>query len=442
MAVIYTPPYLPNSMYRPNVFVTSQTTTFDLVLAIATIVVDSVTVTSIRKPPAYTTGSAPTTFFFEFDISKILQSVSAPNPKTITTVFDGSATYANYDVLNSDCHTATGIVVAYYYINSVTNLLTQLTSGGSPVIDTISIGHYATIGTRQTLDYMGLDNYALDYPTVPNVYDRYWLTKLPYVAPQAATKTNNPIPICRLDRLTMSYIPTAGTNALRVVLYDQNQTIVGNAGFINITPNSTLTPRTIGVGLTQLSFATYTAFNPLFGLALGNIPVGYYFSIQAGNLVGLSTFTLQGVKYMFQLVECCANKVRLHWLNRLGGSDAYTFTNKKTVLESNASSLAQKMQTWIQSVPPAASTYTWDKGRYKIQQTVLKEYEVESTFYDVSWGEWLAELLSSPEVYMETPSGLVSVVITDSSIKIEETNELINVTIKFTESNNISVQQN
>ena len=43
---------------------------------------------------------------------------------------------------------------------------------------------------------------------------------------------------------------------------------------------------------------------------------------------------------------------------------------------------------------------------------------------------------------METASGLVSVVITDSQIKIEETNELINVTIKFTESNNISVQQN
>jgi len=175
---------------------------------------------------------------------------------------------------------------------------------------------------------------------------------------------------------------------------------------------------------------------------LANIPEGYYYSIQAGNLIAPNTFTLQGVKYMFKLVDCCANKVRLHWLNRLGGSDAYTFTNKKTVLETNSSEVAQKMQTWIQSVFPAPSTYTWDKGRYKIQQTVLKEYEVESTFYDVSWGEWLAELLSSPEVYMETPSGLVSVVITDSQIKIEETNELINVTVKFTESNNISVQQN
>jgi hypothetical protein len=172
---------------------------------------------------------------------------------------------------------------------------------------------------------------------------------------------------------------------------------------------------------------------------LASLPVGYYYSVQVGNLIAPSTFTLQGVKYMFKMVDCCANKVRLHWLNRLGGSDAYTFTNKKIVSESNSSSLAQKAQTWITTAP---SSYTFDKGRFKIQQNATKEYEVESTFYDVSWGEWLAELLSSPEVYMETSVGLISVVITDSSIKIEETNELVNVTVKFIESNNISVQQN
>jgi hypothetical protein len=437
MAVIYTPPYSPNSMYRPNVFVTSQTTSDNLVLAVATILVDGVTnITSIRKPPAYTTGTAPITYFFEFDVSKTLQTVSAPNPKIITSVFAKDLN-VNYNFLNTDCHTSVGLLIQYYYIDPVTNLLTIY-----PAVDIIGAGYNATIGTRQTLDYMGLDNYAIGYPTTPGVYDKYWLTKLPYVSPLASATTNNPILICKTENLTMSYIPTSGTNALRVIIYDQNQTVVGTAGYISVTPNSSYTPRTIGIGIPQLSLATYTAFNPTFGTNLANIPEGYYYSIQAGNLIAPSAFTLQGVKYMFKVVDCCANKVRLHWLNRLGGSDAYTFTNKKTVLESNTSEIAQKMQTWIQATPPSPSTYTWDKGRYKIQQTVLKEYEVESTFYDVSWGEWLAELLSSPEVYMETPSGLVSVVITDSQIKIEETNELINVTVKFTESNNISVQQN
>jgi YbgC/YbaW family acyl-CoA thioester hydrolase len=71
-----------------------------------------------------------------------------------------------------------------------------------------------------------------------------------------------------------------------------------------------------------------------------------------------------------------------------------------------------------------------------------KSYEVESTFYDAFWGQWIAELLSSPEVYMETASGLVAVVIEDSQIKIEETNELVNVTLTIVEANEISVQQN
>jgi len=72
MAVTYTPPYLPNSMYRPNVFVTNQTYTSPLVLAVASVVVDSVVVTTIRKPPAYTVGGAPIYYYFEFDVSKIL----------------------------------------------------------------------------------------------------------------------------------------------------------------------------------------------------------------------------------------------------------------------------------------------------------------------------------------------------------------------------------
>ena len=43
---------------------------------------------------------------------------------------------------------------------------------------------------------------------------------------------------------------------------------------------------------------------------------------------------------------------------------------------------------------------------------------------------------------METPSGLVAVIIEDSQIKIEETNELVNVTLTIIEANEISTQQN
>jgi hypothetical protein len=439
MPVLYTPPYAPNSQYRPNLFVTYQPSANPLVLAVAEIYVDGITLTTtIKKSYAYVVGSAPANYYFEFDVSKILQSVSAPNAKQITSVFAKDLNIA-YNVVNNDCHTSVAIIVKYYYIDPITNLLTQLVSGTppAPVIDVLTSGYFATIGTRQTAEYMGLNSYAMAFPTLPNVYDKYFLTNLPSVDPQAAVKTNNPIPICNGDNLTMSYIPDANTNAIRIVIYDTNQDFVNPAGFISVTPNSTLTPRTFGAGIVQLA-ALIQPTDATFAARLLALKPNEYYSVQVGNLI-MAGFIPQGVKYMFKVVDCCANKVRLHWLNRLGGSDAYTFTNKKIVSESNSSTLAQKAQSWILTAP---SSYSFDKGRFKIQQTATKEYEVESTFYDVSWGEWLAELLSSPEVYMETPAGLIAVVITDSSIKIEETNELVNVNIKFIESNNISVQQN
>ena len=438
MAVFYTPPYLPNSMYRPNYYVTSQPSANPLVLAKAFVFVDGVFITELYKPPAYTVGTSPINYYFEFDVAKILQTLSAPNPTDISRPFPKFLNAA-YDVLCTDCQTNTALLVYYSYRDPVTNDLTPLTTGAPPVpvVDVIPVGNYSVIGCRQTLDFIGMDAYAIDYPTVGGVYEKYFLTNLPYVYPTASTTTNNPIPICRTDNLNMTYIPTSGTNAIRVVLYNDAQVVQGAAGYITVAPNTTFTPRSIGVGIPQLSVTTFTP--PTFPIGLPAIPNGWYYSIQAGNLIGTS-FTLQSVKYMFQIVDCCANKIRLHWLNRLGGVDAYTFTNKKTVFESTNSDQAQKPQSFNYSNTPPTTTY--DKGRFKIQQVVNKSYEVESTFYDAFWGSWIAELLSSPEVYMETTSGLVAVIIEDSQIKIEETNELVNVTLTIIEANEISTQQN
>jgi hypothetical protein len=438
MAVFYTPPYLPNSMYRPNYYVTSQPSPFPLVRARAFVIVDGLIVTELYKPPAYTVGVAPINYYFEFDVAKVLQTLSAPNPTDISKPFPKFLNAA-YDVLCTDCHTDTALIVYYAYRDPITNDLVPLTTGSppTPVVDTIPLGNYSVIGCRQTLDFIGMDSYAIDYPTVGGVYDRYFLTNLPYVYPTAATTTTNPIPICRTDNLNMTYIPTSGTNAIRVIIYDNNQVVQGTAGYISVAPNLTFTPRSIGVGIPQLAVTSFTP--PFFPIGLPGIPNGWYYSIQAGNLIGTS-FTLQSVKYMFQIVDCCANKIRLHWLNRLGGVDAYTFTNKKTVFEGTKSDQAQKPQSFNYSATPPTTTY--DKGRFKIQQIVNKSYELESTFYDAFWGQWIAELLSSPEVYMETSTGLVAVVIEDSQIKIEETNELVNVTLTIVEANEISVQQN
>jgi len=428
MPLVTAPLFSLNSQYSPNVFLFSMASANPLVMAEAVIAVDLTTTTLIQKSTSYVLGGV---YYFVFDVSKILQTKSAPKSQAKTTVFLDTLN-ASYEVLSSDIHTQVGLVVTYYYNDPTTGLLTQFVT-----TDTIMTAYPAIAGTRQTRDWnnMGMNSYIIDYPSVGGVYDKYFLTNLPSVYPTASSKTTNPIPICSGENLTMSYVPSSTTNALRVILYDANQNVVGTAGFIQITPNSTYTPRTIGAGIQQLLATTMTPSNPLT-----TIQTGYYYSIQAGNLTLPSTFVLQGVKYMFKVVDCCNEKsIRLHWLNRLGGSDAYTFNSKKKVEEKTKSETAQKPLTWNLTNPPATS---YDKGVFKIFQETTKEYEVESSFYDESWGAWLAELLSSPEVYMETSDGLIAVVIEDSSITISENDELINVAIKFSEANYISVQSN
>jgi hypothetical protein len=399
-----------------------------LVLAQASIVVDGLGVTSMQKAPAYSIG---TTYYFVFDVAKVLQTYSAPKGQQKTTVFLDTIDAA-YEVASADIHTRVGLIVSYSYNDPITGLLTAFAT-----IDTVSTGYPAIAGTRQTRNWnnMGMNSYILDNPIVGGVYDVYFLTNQRSLYPQASVKTNNPIPICSGENLTMSYVPSSTTNALRVVVYDSNQTAVGVAGFIQITPGSTLTPRTIGAGIQQLQATTMTPSNPMSG-----IPTGYYYSIQACNLVLPSTATLHGVKYMYKVVECCNERaVRLHWLNRLGGSDAYTFNSKKKIEEKTKSDTAQKPLGWLTTVPPATS---YDKGMFKIQQEITREYEVESSFYDEQQGAWLAELLSSTEVYMETSDGLVAVVIQDGKITLSENEELLNVVIQFVEANYISVQSN
>lgn len=428
MPLVTPPPFTLNAQYRPNIFVVSMTSANPLVMAQATIVVNMFSITTIQKSAAFNIGS---TYFFIFDVSKVLQTVSAPKGTSVTSVFTNTIN-ASYQIASTDIHTRVGLIIQYFFNNPATGLLTLFGQG-----DIIPTNYPAISATRQIRDsnIMGMVDYIIDYPVIGGIYDRYFLTNLPYVYPQAAVKTNDPILICDGENLTMSYVPSSTTNALRVILYDADQTPLGVAGFIQIVPGSTLTPRTIGAGIQQLLATVMTPANSLIG-----IQTGYHYSIQAGNLVLPASFTLQSVKYMFKVVECCGEKsIRLHWLNRLGGSDAFTFISKKVITQKTKSEKAQTPLAWNIAAPHVK---IGNRGSFKIQQETVKEYEISSSFYTEQQGEWIAELLSSPEVYMETPLGLIAVVIIDSSIKIIEDEELINVTINFIESNEISVQSN
>ena len=413
MPLVTAPFFTLNSVYRPNVFLVSMPSPDPLVLAQASIVIDLVGVTSISKTPSFKIG---TTYYFEFDVSKMLQTQSAPKSTAKTTVFPDLLNQA-YNVTNTDCHTTVGLIISYYYNDSTTGLLTQFGT-----TDIIGSGYPAIIGTRQTRDWqtMGMDLYVLAFgggspflTNAPSVYN-----------------------ICQNENAFLTFVSTVA-NAVKVTTYDSSLTQI-DSGLFSITPSPTYVPTTIGTGLANLLTQSYFS-----GAVNASNPNIYQYTVQVGQafLVGSSwLFFPFSEERRYQLTTCCNSRtLRLHWLNRLGGADAYTFTAKRSISEKSKSELAQKPQSWGLSYPPTSS---FDRGLFKIQTEVVTEYEALSTFYGVKEGRWIAELLSSPEVYLETDSGLVSVIIEDSNITIEETDELVNVAITFVESNYISVQQN
>lgn len=413
MPLVTAPLFTVNSQYRPNVFVMSMTSADPLVLAQASIVVDSVGVTSMQKAPAYSIG---TTYYFIFDVAKVLQTYSAPKGQAKTSVFPDNLNLP-LNVSNTDCHTLVGLIISYYYNDPTTGLLTQFVT-----TDIVPTGYPAMNGTRQTRNYadMGMDAYIQTFGGGTK-----FLTNAP-----------NPYEICETENAYLTFIPATATT-VKVTTKDSSGAII-DSGLFSITPNANYVPTTIGVGLTNLDTQVY-----FDGSVNVNDPTISTYEIQVGQsflLGGVWSFFAFSEIRTYKKIECCNERTtRLHWLNRLGGADAYTFKSRKKIEEKTKSDTAQKPLSWATTVPPATS---YDKGVFKLAQEVTKEYEVESSFYTEQEGAWIAELLSSPEVYMETSDGLIAVVIQDGKITLSENDELLNVVIQFTEANFISVQSN
>lgn len=415
MPLVTAPLFTLNSQYRPNIFLLSMTSANPLVLAQASIVVNGSGVTSISKS---TTFEISGTYYFEFDVSKILQLSSAPKAQDKSTIFPNTLNIP-YNIDNTDSHTEVGLIVSYYYNDPITGLLTQYGT-----IDTIPFGYPAINGTRQTKDWnnMGLDDYIMQlYNNSP------FLTNAPQF-----------YKLCREENHYISFVQDT-SDTVRVITQDSSGAGIDD-GLFAISPNIDLVPTTIGVGVPNLNGVTYFSGsvninNP--NIAQYQIIVGNSYAFGGGGYIFVATSEIR----VFGLIECCSERtLRLHWMNRLGGIDAYTFRSKKTITEKNKSEIAQKpITSWGYSLPVAQS---YDKGKFKINNNTFVEYEAESTFYTEEEGAWIAELLSSPEVYLETDYGLVSVVITDSNIKLVENDELLNITITFIESNNVSTQSN
>jgi hypothetical protein len=182
-------------------------------------------------------------------------------------------------------------------------------------------------------------------------------------------------------------------------------------------PNSEIT---FGVGPSEIR---NTTFDLAGSVNIDNASVQSY-CLTYGSY-GAPFVPLTEVK-CFDLVDCCEERAtRLHFFNLLGGADAYTFLGWDFTL----------------SDPHNVS----DKGRFKIDSQADDIYQIESKFLEPDVAQWLCELLSSPEVYLEQGGNLLAIVIDDTTQELEtsETSavQLVRFSVTFRLANSRVVQR-
>lgn len=428
MALVYGPVYNTNSMYAPCLWVTSNNNVNPIVKARLTAVVDGTT-TFIDKSPIYNLGSV---YYFEFDFSRILQTLNQPKPQAQTSIF--GANFAQpYISSNPDIQGSFVGIIIYYFVDPVTGLLAV--APGTDILTT----NYALSGAPQPFnENQGFNNYCISYGGGQPA-----LVTHPF-------SINYIKPICNTENEYMTFLPKdSSLNAFQVLTFDSSFTLI-ETGVKKYSGNNFFIPQTFGVGVPNLTGVTWDS-----GGITSFANVAYY-TVSAGNLT-LFGYTISSQLYVFQIKECCTTNVRLLWMNRLGGSEAFTFKVTNIFKEVSKGETGQIPARWDASFslgPYLAPIRSFDKGRFKINSVAEKVFEVESEYYLPEVGYWLMELLSSPEVYMEwhdpmnayynfnVKSGFVAVIVDDAELIWSQTNELVNVKVTFRMSNYVNLQQN
>lgn len=388
MAILANPTYNPSSITYPILFVTQVANPNPIRYALAQLFVDGVAVSSIQIPPFQDAGGV---YLFKIDFRAVCSQLTAPIAQNKSSVFgDLNSAYAES---NPDSHCDLGLIVTYFEIDPIT---------GNPsnigIIDLVPFGNFEVLNaTRQRREDLSLDQFT--------------------IAPRRAY-TNQPQPynICREENLFLT-VPPLFVNQIRAQTIDSVGGLL-NTEIINKPFQLDEIPFTVGVGPLQID-----ALFPLLNIFDANVST---YQITAGLGFG-ALFIPLTVPQEYNLVRCCEDRtLRVHFLNRLGGADAFSFTAKKTLSQESKSETATTPLPWDYTSSPPSNIY--DRGRIKINNESLEVQEVESKIYNENEGRWLAELFDSPETYLETAEGLLPCIVRNKKLKISESDGLLTAT--------------
>ena len=223
-------------------------------------------------------------------------------------------------------------------------------------------------------------------------------------------------------------------NEIGVFAYNSSGTLIKSTYILNPFYNVTNTASRFitlpagPVNLNQILNANLNATTQNQGVIIPST-TAYYEIRSYGNLSASKI-------YRYNITEVCSKftPVRLHFLNRLGGYDSFTFD----LLNTFTSNIERK--EYRQNLGGfVGSTYSYDiKDRSAtIFDTQIKTTQVlNSNWITDTEAGWLEQLLTSPDIYMEVGTQLQAVNITDTSYTQKRTvnDQLFNLTVTIEKS--------
>ena len=332
------------------------------------------------------------TAVFEFDLQEfyrdnLIYDIQTPavaaRQYTAPNSYFNLLTYAFYELLNSN-----GVLIVGESLGGNT--------GGKIVIN----------AARQTYNVAGLPNKVI---TTGGALEEF-LTNSP--------RTMN---IATGESYVLSlYSANTSPNAIEIVFRDSSGIQLGAKQVIDYT--TTIGGRyDVAVGLANLATAGITP------------PAGTFnYTVSIGVKSGM-TYTAASETITFKIVNQCEGAVRLHFLNRWGGYDSYTFTGFNT-----------------SSVKPSSTQYEKylrngftpkDRGAQAQYRDVVQSMTLNSDILSQDESNWLAELVGSPVAYMETAGQLIPITIDDERFVYDNQNKLGSLTLAIRLANNIRNQR-
>lgn len=211
----------------------------------------------------------------------------------------------------------------------------------------------------------------------------------------------------------------SATNArmLRLKTYDATGTLLATTDFTN--PYSIASPYyfvRVPVGPAGLTVMNYPSGDPTVGCA--------YYTIQMVTSGGSAISELM----TFEIDTKCSpyDVVRLHFLNALGGFDAYNFRMK-------SANNTEIQRSVFKRIPTLGDLAT--RGDVQFNTVTSDSVTAISDWVSDDEATWLKELFTSPEVYLEDPTStyLEAVVIGNTSYETKNTatSRLFALTIQF-----------